>query len=114
MTRPSPPPQHLEEGPVAIRPLRSLTSSHACVVHQAMDARPVPWRVERHDDYDGYLSIVVSSDDPNAPTFAISGTVDKIELAEMRDDALQAQGSFGSIDDVVAALIRLQDADGRP
>ncbi len=115
MARPSSTPQQqFEQGPVVIRPLRSLTSAQAYVVEQAMNALTVPWRVERHDDYDGYLSVVVSSDTPNAPTFAISGTIDRIELAEVRNDDLQAHGSFSSIDDAVAALVKLQDADRRP
>lgn len=100
-------PTSLEQGPVIIRRLRSISPAQADIVAQAVATVAAEWRVESHDDYDGYLSIVISSDDEDAPTFAISGRTNAIELCEMRDDALQARGCFCAMDDTAGALIGL-------
>lgn len=94
------------EAPV-IRAFRSITPAQANVVAQAL-ASSGPWTVERHDDYDGYLTIVVSPVAPDAATFAISGTVNDIALSEMHDDELQPRGRFNTIDAALTALIELQ------
>lgn len=98
---------NVEQGLVVIRGFHSISPAQASVVAQAVAALPVPWRVECHDDYDGYLSVIVSSTDGDAPTFAISGKADQIELCEVRDDTLCARGCFGTIADTAAALINL-------
>ena len=103
---------NLEQGPVVIRPLRSMTPAQAELVAQAVAALPTPWRVECHDDYDGYLSVIVSSAEPDAPTFAISGTASKMSLSEMRDDVLYPQGHFSTVEEAVDALINLQGRSG--
>ncbi len=95
---------------MVIRPLRSITSAQADTVAQAVAALPGPWVAERHDDYDGYLSIIVSSTDADAPTFAVSGRVDHIELSEIHDDDLFARGCFTTIEVTCAALTDLHAA----
>lgn len=97
-----------ERGLVVIRPLRSITSAQADTVAQAVAALPGPWVAEHHDDYDGYLSIVVSLADADAPTFAVSGRVDHIELSEIHDDDLIERGCFVTIEAACAALTGLQ------
>ena len=93
---------------VVIRPLSSITSAQAETVAQAVAALPEPWVAERHDDYDGYLSIIISSADTDAPTFAVSGKVDHIELSEIHNDDLIARGCFVTIEAACAALTELQ------
>ena len=96
----------IEQGPVVIRQLRSITLAQAGTVARAVATLSAAWRVERHDDYDGYLSLVISQDDDDeAPTFAISGEADRIELCEVRDDALHAWGCFNTIDETADALV---------
>lgn len=100
-------PSRFEQGSVVIRRLRSLGWVQAGIVAQAIATFEPNWRVDSHNDYDGYLSLVVSSDDENAPTFAISGKADAIELSEVRDDALHSRGCFGSMDDAAGVLVGL-------
>ena len=96
-----------EQDLVTIRRLRSISPAQADVVAQAVAALPAPWRVERHDDYDGYLSVIVSLDKEDASTFALSGKADRIELCEVRDDELHPRGCFGTIADATNALLGL-------
>ena len=85
----------------------------ASVVERALAALPTPWRVERHSDYDGYLSLVISSEDPEAPTFAVSGFVDQLDLSEINNDELRARGQFATIEDTVTALTQLLGRSAR-
>lgn len=96
--------QHL----VTIRAIRSLTETQADAVRQAVGALSAGWSIDQHEDYEGHLSIVVSRDDRNGTgaTFLISGSVDRIELAELRADQLNRLGCFRAIDNLTAELAR--------
>ena len=67
----------LEQGPEVISALRSLTRQQADVITQALSTVPGGWQSECHDDYEGYLSILVSGPeaDPESPSYLISGKV---------------------------------------
>lgn len=88
-----------EQGPVAIRPLRSLTSEALKVVANVVCALPGNWGLEHHDDYEGYLSVLISAaGDSDAPTYLISGPVGQIELAKFERDELHTLGRFEDIE----------------
>ncbi len=95
-----------EQHPVTIWASQSLTPSQADAVSQAVDALSADWSVDQHQDYEGYLSLVVSRDGQKGigPTFLISGLVDRIELAELRADELHRLGNFNAIDELIAEL----------
>ncbi len=97
-----------EQHPVTIRAIQSLTPSQADAVRQAVGALSAEWSVDQHEDYEGHLSIVVSRDGQRGtgPTFLISGSVDRIELAELRADELHRLGDFSAIDELIAELTR--------
>ncbi len=104
----------LEQGPVTIRALRSLTHSHAGFVVQAVEALPTKWSVDLHDDYNGYLALVISPvGQNNDPTFLLSGTVDQIELAELRDDHLCALRRFTTLQAACTSLAEQMAASGK-
>jgi hypothetical protein len=100
-----------EEGPVTIRALSSLTREASDVVKRGLGRAAPGWCVDEVDDYDGYLSIVVSPIDEREgdPTFLISGTAHQIELARLQADQLQTVATFASIEDATAKLIGLLD-----
>ena len=98
---------NFEPGLVTIRALSSITLGQADVVAGELAKLSTRWRVECHDDYDGYRSIIVSSAQPDAPTFALSGKVKAIELSEVRDDELRAHGRFSDMNEAVRSLIGL-------
>lgn len=80
----------LEQGPATIRALRSLAPRDADAITQAVAAVGDGWSVQTSDDYDGYLCILVEPQDETAGqlTYLISGTVNRIELAEMHHDEM--------------------------
>jgi hypothetical protein len=95
-----------DQGPVTIRPLTGLTQ-HACdAVNEAIRQVPGSWTVEQHDDYDGYLSLLISHEsDPNPVTYLISGKIGQIELAQFQHDQLQTVGQFKDIEATVSELV---------
>jgi hypothetical protein len=98
-----------EQGPVTIRALSSLTSEASGVVKRAVERAAPDWCVDTIDDYDGYLSIVVSRVDEHEgdPTFLISRRADQIELARLQADQLRSIATFATIEDATATLIGL-------
>ena len=99
--------QAYELGPVVIRALSSLTEEHARTVIEAVQARAPEWESDLLYDYNGYLSILVSSkyEVPGQPSYFISGTIQKIDLSEIRDDKVRQLGCFGTVQNTTAALI---------
>lgn len=94
----------LDQGPAPIRALRSLRPQQADRVAQAVMAWPGAWSVERHDDYDGYLSMLVSAVSPVPRTFLVAGVADSIELLELRQESLFSLGRFDTVDGMVGRL----------
>ena len=96
----------LEQSPVAIRALRSLNQSHVDAVCAAIAACPGDWEVECHNDYDGYLSIVVAGrSNSQDATSLISGRLGQIEFSQVHEDQLQPRGEFETIEQVVTELM---------
>jgi hypothetical protein len=99
-------PHHSEQGPVMIRALRSLTREHADVVSQTVNEIAGQWAIELHDDYEGYLSILISSAEPGreGPVYLVSGTHSQIEVNAMDQDVLRRVGCYKTINQAVARL----------
>ena len=100
-----------EQGPVTIRALSSLTREASDIVKRAVEGAAPDWCVDEIDDYDGYLSIVVSRRDEHEgdPTFVITRTADQIELARLQADQLRTIATFATVEDASAGLIGLLD-----
>lgn len=97
----------LEQGPVAIRALRSLNQLHVDAVQAAVAACGGDWVIGCHNDYDGYLSIIVERSDADNSTFLISGRLGHVELGQLIGDQLRQVGEFKVIEQVVTELVRL-------
>jgi hypothetical protein len=96
-----------EQGPVTIRALRSLTQQAVGTVSDAIAGVPGQWTVEGHDDYDGYLSVLISPEgEADAPSFLISGQVGQIELAQFQGDELLTLGRFEDLEATTVELVR--------
>jgi hypothetical protein len=99
--------QAWEQGPVTIRALRSLTQHAFDAVSEAIGGVPGSWTLERHDDYDGYLSLLISPErGSDAPSFLISGQVGLMEVAKFQDDELHTLGQFENLEATTAELVR--------
>jgi hypothetical protein len=99
-------------GPAVIRALRSLTHDHANQIEDAVQASAPEWDVDRIDDYNGYLAVLVSRKDDidTEPSYLISGTVDRVELAKIRADTLREVGPFKTVEQAIEALVALLTA----
>ncbi|GAC1584461.1 MAG: hypothetical protein NVS3B5_19080 [Sphingomicrobium sp.] len=95
-----------KQGPAIIRAFRSLTRDQAVVLAQAISSAPGKWSVDCHYDYDGYLSLMISSSGQSTPTILVSGTTDQIEIAELNEDDLRTVGRFACITAASAQLLR--------
>ncbi len=97
-----------EHGPVTIRALRSLTGQAFEAVRVAIAELPGGgWVLDAHDDYDGYLSLLISPErGSDAPSFLISGQVGLMEVAKFQGDELHTLGRFESLEATIAELVR--------
>jgi hypothetical protein len=97
-----------EPNPVTIRALRSLTPQALDAVGDAVRDLPGQWALERHEDYDGYLSLLISSEsDSGMPAYLISGKIGDIELAQFDGNQLHTLARFDDIEATTAELVRL-------
>jgi hypothetical protein len=99
-------------GPAVIPALSSLTHDHATQIENAVKTSAPEWDVDRTDDYDGYVAVLVSlkHDIDARPTYLISGTVDRVELAEVHGDTLRELGPLDSLEQAIEALIAVLNA----
>jgi hypothetical protein len=96
----------LEQGPATVRALRSLSRRDADAVRATIRAAGGEWTVEEHDDYDGYLSLLIAPARDGGPAYLIAGRTDAVEVAELRSDEMIALGSFPGIGAATAVLRR--------
>ncbi len=98
----------LEQTLVPIRALSSLTSSDVDMLSCAVNRLTTGWMVQTCDDYDGYLSILIEPADQAASqaSYLISGTVNRLELAQLCGDELVTVGIFGDVHTVIDQTVR--------
>ena len=96
-----------DHGTAVIRALSSLTRRDADAVREIVRALGGAFGVQEHDDYDGYLSLLLTPAQETAPSFLVSGRVGAIDLAEFDDDDMTPLGTFASIG---AAMLVLRPA----
>ena len=73
---------------------------------------PGNWAVEHHDDYDGYLLIMISPNESSThprASFLISGKADEIDVAELHDEELRHLGCFSTIQAATAEVAKTID-----
>lgn len=92
---------------VAIRAFRSLTRRDADAVRSTVRAAATGYTVQEHDDYDGYLSLLLTPSDDTASSYVVTGRTGAIDIATLRDDDMAPMGTFPSIG---AAMIVLRPA----
>lgn len=97
----------LASSDTSVRALRSLTRRDADAVRSTVRAAATGFTVQEHDDYDGYLSLMVSTDDATARSFVVTGQTGAIEVAALHEDDMVPLGKFPSIG---AAMIVLRSA----
>lgn len=100
-----------------IRALSSLTRRDADAVRATVRAAAVDHSVQEHDDYDGYLSLLITPADDARSSFMVAGRTGAVEVAELHGDDLVKVGTFPSIGAAMLvlrpALERTEDVDLR-
>ena len=102
--------QSCDVGPVVIPALSSLTHEDADQIAKAVQAGAPDWEVDRVDDYDGYLSVLVSlrNEPDGEPSYLVSRNVQQqIDLSEVQGDMLRELGPFDTLQQATDALIAL-------
>jgi hypothetical protein len=97
-------PQQLDTA--TVRALSSLTKRDAAAVRATVRATGNLYRVDEHDDYDGYLSLLLTPLQAGCG-FLVSGRTGAIDLAELQGDEMVPLGRFPSIG---AAMLSLRPA----
>lgn len=88
-----------------IRALRSLTRRDADAVRSTVRAAATGYTVQEHDDYDGYLSLLISPPNDSASSYVVAGRTGAVDVAALQNDDMAPLGTFPSIG---AAMIVLR------
>lgn len=90
-----------------IRALSSITLDQTEIIVQAVRATGRGWDVQTTDDYDGYLSIMVtpSISADKETTFFVAGTAQRLELFKAYDDTMTSVASFNDAKDLSLVLL---------
>jgi hypothetical protein len=73
-------------------------------VHTTIRVAACSYTVHEHDDYDGYLSLLLMPADRTHPSFMVAGRTGAVELAELQGDDMASLGTFPSIGAAMAVL----------
>ena len=90
-----------------IRALSSLTRRDADAVRATVRAAATHHSVQEHDDYDGYLSLLITPENDVRPSYMVAGRTGAVDVAELCGDEMTTVGTFPSIG---AAMIVLRPA----
>ena len=106
--------QDLDQGPMIVRALSSITRQQAAVITQAAAACGPDWIVQTCNDYDGYLSIMIEPADRSSKQsdYYISGTASRIELAEIQNESLNALERHHDAAKIATRLAEILDLSG--
>jgi hypothetical protein len=100
----------LLHGPAVVRALSSMRVAEIALITDVVADVSDRWSVHTHDDYDGYLSILVEpagSDHACRPSYLVSGTANHIELDQVRGDKLSTMAAFETMPAAAARLVSL-------
>lgn len=92
-----------------IRALSSITLDQADKLTEIVRGAELAWDVQTFDDYDGYLSILLTPliESENEKSFSITGKAERLELWQIHGDDFTPLGSFDSVDQLSDRLIKL-------
>lgn len=92
-----------------IRALSSITLDQADKLTEIIRGAGPAWDVQTFDDYDGYLSLLLTPfiQSENEKSFSITGKAECLELWQVHGDDFTPLGSFDSVDQISARLMEL-------
>ncbi len=104
MVSPTPTNFSLEQRTAPVRALSSLTRRDADAVRAAVRAAGATHVIEEHDDYEGYLSLLLTASEAGASSYLVAGRTGAVELAVLRGDDMTALGTFASTEAAMPVL----------
>ena len=109
MTENQPRRSAVNQDAAVIRALSSITLDQADRLTEIIRSAEPTWDVQTFDDYDGYLSLLVTSlvESGNEKSFSITGKTECLELWQVQGDDFTPLGSFDSVDQLSARLTDL-------
>jgi len=109
MTKNQPRRISVNQDAAVVRALSSITLDQADKLTEIIRGVEPAWDIQTFDDYDGYLSLLLTSliESKNEKSFSITGKAECLELWQVQGDDFTPLGSFGSIDQLSARLMGL-------
>ncbi|MDP9095252.1 MAG: hypothetical protein M3N26_01630 [Pseudomonadota bacterium] len=98
----------------SIRALSSLTRRDADAVRSTVRAAATGYTVQEHDDYDGYLSLLVTPADDAGVSYVVAGRTGTIDVALLENDDMASLGTFPSIGAAMSVLRPALERRARP
>lgn len=92
-----------------IRALSSITLDQADKLTEIIRDAELAWDVQTFDDYDGYLSILLTPliESENEKSFSITGKAECLELWQIHGDDFTPLESFDSVDQLSVRLMKI-------
>ena len=87
-----------------LRALHSLRETDVDALRQGFAENQEEWSFDRHESYDGDLTVMLTPADEAEPVLVVSRDEEGFHLAASRGDEYQPLGSFGSVTSVVSAM----------
>jgi hypothetical protein len=87
-----------------LRAIHSLREKDVAVFGTMMSRWPKTWSMDRHEGYEGYLTVILTPRDGSSANYVVSRTVDGWHLSANHDDDYQTLGCFGSLEELVAVM----------
>lgn len=99
-------PEHYQPNTAApLRAFHSLSDAQAGEFEAGLALLPGAWEVDRQEDYDGHLTLVISPADAAGDLlFAVWRAGAELQLSTMRGDETVAVQGFGSVREVLLAI----------
>ena len=87
-----------------LRALHSLREKHVTVLARTMSQLPGSWSLERHESYDGDLTLMLMPQQADRANLVVSREADGFHLIANHDDDCRELGCFGALDELVATV----------
>jgi len=87
-----------------LRAMHSLREPHVALLTQTMAGFAGRWTLERHESYDGDLTVLLVPTDPAERAFVISRSAEGFHLSRDHGDEMNSLGVFASFPDLLATL----------
>ena len=87
-----------------LRALYSLREQHVTVLARTLSQLPGNWSLERHESYDGDLTLMLMPQHQGRANLVVNRGSDGFHLIANQDDDYLELGRFGAIDELVAGV----------